>query len=102
MNIRIESIHFVADKKLKATIEKRIQKLLQYYDRITNAIVHLKLKNSGQVKDKIIEIKLMVPGEVLVASGSSKTFENALDQTLSTIKRNLVRYKETRYSRASR
>ena len=102
MNIRIESIHFVADQKLRDHVEKKIQKLNQFYDRIVNATIHLKLENSGQIRDKIIEIKLSVPGDTLFASGKNKTFESAMDAAISTLKRNLLKYKEIRFSRASR
>ena len=102
MDIRIESIHFVADQKLKERIEKKVEKLSQFFDRIINATIHLKLENSGQVRDKIIEIKLRVPGDTLFASAKHKQFESATDSALSTLKRNLVKYKETRFSKAGR
>ena len=62
MTTRIESIHFTADQKLIDFIQKKLDKLDQYHDRIIDAHVILKLENTGQVKDKVVEVKLDIPG----------------------------------------
>ena len=94
MNRRIESVHFNADQKLVDFIEKKLDKLNQYFDRIIDCHVILKLENSGQVKDKIAEVKLSVPGDVLVAKATKKTFEAAMDESSGMLRRQLIRYKE--------
>ena len=71
-----------------------MSKLEKIFDRIIEAHVKLKLENSGQIKDKIMEIHLNVPGQVLSASASEKTFETALDQVVDSLKRQLIKYKE--------
>ena len=68
MKINTTSIHFDADQKLIDYIEKKTTKLEQFFDRIIDAHVYLKLQNSGQVRDKIVEMKLMVPGDTLMAT----------------------------------
>ena len=94
MNISTTSIHFDADQKLIDYIEKKATKLDQFFDRIIDAHVYLKLENSGQVRDKIVEIKLMVPGDTLMATEVSKTFEASLDAAVDNMKRQLNKYKE--------
>ena len=94
MNISTTSIHFDADQKLIDHIQKKTAKLEQFFDRIIDAQIFLKLENSGQVKDKIVEMKLMVPGDVLMATEVSKTFEASLDAAVDNMKRQLNRYKE--------
>jgi putative sigma-54 modulation protein len=94
MTTRIESIHFTADQKLIDFIQKKLDKLDQYHDRIIDAHVILKLENSGQVKDKVVEVKLDIPGDLIVASESSKTFEAAVDEVSAILKRLLIRHKE--------
>ena len=94
MNLQITSVHFDADVKLTTYIEKKMSKLSQYYDRIVDASVFLKLENSGQVKDKIVEVKLTVPREVLIAKETNKTFEAAADEVMDNLKRQLIKYKE--------
>ena len=94
MKVRTESVHFTADQKLLDVIEKKMDRLTRYYDRIVDANVILKLENSGQVRDKIVEIKLHVPGEMLFISNTEKTFEAALDEAVSSLRRQLIRFKE--------
>lgn len=94
MKISTTSIHFDADQKLIDYIQKKTTKLDQFFDRIIDAQVYLKLENSGQVRDKIVEIKLLVPGDILMATEVSKTFETSLDAAVDNMKRQLNRYKE--------
>jgi len=94
MTTRIESIHFTADQKLVDYIQKKLDKLNQYHDRIIDAHVILKLENTGQVKDKIVEVKLDIPGDLIVATESNKTFEAAVDLVSNVLKRLLIKHKE--------
>lgn len=102
MKINIQSLHFSADKKLVDLIDKRLSKLEQYFDRIIEANVSLKLENSGQIKDKIVEVRLSIPGTVLYAKEKSKSFEAGLDTTTNALKRQLIRYKDQARARSSR
>jgi len=94
MRVQLNAVQFKADKKLILLIEKKLQKLEQLFSKIINAEIFLKLENSGKIKDKIAEIKLNVPGDVLIVKGTSKTFEEAIDQTIKTMIRVLKRYKQ--------
>ena len=94
MRVQTEAIHFSADVKLLETIDAKIQKLEHFFDRIIEARVILKLENSGQVRDKITEIKLQLPNGVIFIKETSRTFEAALDKAIVTLKRQLVKYKE--------
>lgn len=94
MKIITTAIHFDADQKLLDYIQRKTSKLDQFFDRIIDAHVYLKLENSGQVKDKIVEMKLNVPGDVLMATEISKTFEASADAAVDNMKRQLNRYKE--------
>ena len=94
MTIRIESVHFTADQKLVEFIERKVGKLAQYHDKIIDAHVILKLENTGRVKDKVVEVKLDVPGDLIVAKEINKTFEAATDQVTNVLKRLLIRHKE--------
>ncbi len=93
MNTQISARHFAADRKLKEYIERKISKLTKFFDRITNVEVNLALENSGQVKDKIVEIRVSVPGKVIIHRDSGKSFEPAFDKSLKGMKIQLKRYK---------
>lgn len=99
MQVQTQSIHFDADVKLLDFIQKRLDKLTTFYDRIIDADVILKLENSGQVKDKVAEIKLNVPGQTLHASDTSKGFEESVDNAVESLRRQLVKHKEMQRGR---
>ena len=94
MRVQTEAIHFSADVKLLMTIEQKIQKLEHFFNNILDARVILKLENSGQVRDKIAEIKISLPNGIIFIKETSKTFEAAIDKALVSLKRQLVKYKE--------
>ena len=98
MNIRTESLHFTADQKLLDYIDRKVNKLEIFYDRIIDATVYLKLENSGQIKDKIVEIKIRVPGDTLIAKEVSKTFEVGVDGAVGRLKRQIIKHKEKQRS----
>lgn len=89
MTVTFQTVHFTADQKLKDYISDKLQKLDKFYPKIIQSTVYLKLENSGQIKDKIIEIKLSVPGSTVMASCTDKTFEASFDEALENIKRQL-------------
>ena len=94
MKVHTQSVHFSADAKLISFIEKKLNKLDQFFDHIVSANVTLKLENSGQVKDKIAEIRINIPGTVLYVKETSKTFEASIDCAISSLKRQVVKHKE--------
>jgi len=93
MRVLTEAVQFKADAKLLEFIEEKLGKLEKLYDQIINAKVKLRLENSGKVKDKIVEISLNVPGDMLFAKSSSKTFEEATDDTVKALERQLKKFK---------
>lgn len=94
MQVTFQAVHFTADQKLKDYISDKLQKLVKFYPKILQATVYLKLENSGQVKDKVIEVKMSVPGHTLIATNTDKVFEASFDDALDNIKRQLKRLNE--------
>lgn len=95
INISVKSVHFHADAKLLAYVEKKISRLNRYFDRNVEAEIHLKLQDTGgKVQDKITEVKLHVPGGWMMDKKTGKTFESAINASVDTLKRQLVRHKE--------
>ena len=95
MNVKIQTVHFDADSKLITYIEKKISKLAQYHDRITNVDVYLKLDNIVHtIKDKVAEIKVMVPRHEFFVKQSSKSFEESFDEAMDAVITQIKRKKE--------
>ena len=73
MKVQVHAIHFTADRKLVESIQEKLNKLDTFYDRITGGEVFLKVATSlGKVKEKMLEIKITVPGAVLFVKETEK------------------------------
>jgi putative sigma-54 modulation protein len=94
MRIHVESVRFTADQKLLELIDKKLGKMDQYFDKIIDIHIALKLENSGQVKDKLFEARINVPGDTLICKCVDKSFEAALDEASDNLKRQLIKHKE--------
>ncbi len=95
MNVKKQAVNFDADQKLLDFIDKKVGKLETFYDKIVDAEVFLKtIQGSAQVKDKIAELKLNIPGKTLFASGESKSFEESVDMSVESVRKQLQKHKE--------
>src|ERR1700712_4741004 len=93
MKIRVQSIHFTADKKLLNFIQKKADKLDVFFDQIISGEVYLKLENVEDEANKITEIKLMLPGNQLFAKEQCKSFEEATDLAVESLKKQIDKHK---------
>jgi putative sigma-54 modulation protein len=85
MNTKVHAVHFSADSKLLDYVKEKIQKLKHFYDRIESADVYLKLENNHKkIKEKIVEIKVNIPGHKLFCMNKSTTFEKAFSLALDS------------------
>ncbi len=96
MNIKIDTVHFDADKKLIEFIEKKINKVARKSSDIISADVVLRLDKSETNENKIAEIRFEVPGNDLFAKKQAKTFEEGVDTALSALEKQIERYKNKR------
>jgi putative sigma-54 modulation protein len=94
MNIKIHSIHFDADTKLLTFIEKKVKKLVQFFDDIIGAEVFLRLEKVQDMENKVVEIKLIIPGNDIFAKKQSKSFEEATDDCVEALTRQVKKHKE--------
>lgn len=94
VNVKINSVHFDADKKLIEFIQERVNKLSNYYDKIIDSEVILKVENSHDTENKVAEIKLLIPGNDVFAKKQCKSFEEATDLAVEALRRQLKKHKE--------
>ncbi len=93
MNVKINSVHFKADKKLTDFINDKVGKLSGMYDGVIGSDVTLKVENSDSPDNKIAEIRLIIRGNDLFAKKHSSTFEEATDVAVEALRRQLTRHK---------
>ncbi|ATA68921.1 ribosomal subunit interface protein [Capnocytophaga cynodegmi] len=96
MKVYVHPVGFTVDQKLVDFIQKKMDKLDHFYDKIIEADVHLKLENTSSKENKIVEIKVHVPGESLVVKKQFKTFEEGIDSSITPLERMLLKHKEKR------
>jgi len=94
MKLNISSLKFDADIKLLDFIQKKADKLDTFYDKIIDGEVNLKLENVDNKDNKVVEIKINVPGDQLFASEKSSSFEAAADEAVEALRRQLKKFKE--------
>lgn len=95
MNVNIQSVHFEADSKLIGYVNRKLEKLSNYNDRIIQVNVFLKLDNVVHaIKDKIAEIRVHVPKHNFFVKSTSKSFEESFDDALDTMVAQIKRNKE--------
>src|SRR6185369_1809398 len=93
MNTQIQSLGFDASKKLQDLINERIEKIGQVSDRILEAKVILKLDKSDDHENKVCEIRLVIPGNDLFAKKKAVSFEQALDQVIHALEKQVHDWK---------
>lgn len=95
MNVNIQTVHFDADVKLTEYVNRKLQKLSTFHDRIIKVDVFLKLDNVvHQIKDKIAEISVHVPRTQFFVKASSKSFEESFDDAFDSLVTQIKRKKE--------
>jgi len=101
MNINVQSIRFDADKKLINFIQRRMDKLDQFFDQILEGECYLKIENTEDEANKVTEFKLNIPGGQLFAKGQAKSFEEATDQAVESLRRQINKHKTKTRTKAS-
>ena len=94
MNIQIHSVKFTAGKKLLDFVSQKVNKLTTISDDIVAAEIFLRLDHDEEKENKITEIKLEFPGGPLFARKQSKTFEEATDDVIDALKKQITKQKE--------
>jgi len=95
MNINIQTVHFDADEKLVEFVNRKLEKLATFHDRITKVEVFLKLDNLvHSIKDKVVEIKIHIPKQDCFVKATSKTFETSFENAFDSIVNQLKKKKE--------
>ena len=94
MDIKISAIRFKADKKLEQFITEKVGKLSKLHDEIIGCDVALKLENSEDNENKIVEIRVKIKGNDVLAEKQSKSFEESTDLAIEAVKKQLLKVKE--------
>lgn len=99
MNVNIQTVRFSADSKLIDYVNRKLEKLSHFTDRIIQVNVFLKLDNVVHaVKDKIAEIRVQIPRHSFFVKSTSKSFEESFDEALDSL---VVQIKKNKQKKAA-
>lgn len=94
MELSVKAIKFDATDKLQEFIEKKVTKLGKFCSDIRKVEVSLKVVKPATALNKEVNIKVLLPGEEMFVEKTCDTFEEAIDQSLPALEKQLARYKE--------
>ena len=94
MKVQMHSVHFDADQKLLDFVQQRLNKLETFYGKVTEGEVIMRLNNKDGIDNKTVEIKLLVPGNILFSQEDAPSFEAAADAATESLRRQITKYKE--------
>ncbi len=94
MKVNLHAVNFNVDKKLVDFVQEKVDKLEKYYDKIVSSDVFLKVENTSDKENKIVEVKINVPGDDFVVKKNTKSFEEGIDLAVDSLERVLVKRKE--------
>lgn len=94
MKVNVNAVNFSVDRKLVVFIQERLTKLEKYYDKVVSADVFLKVEKTSEKENKVVEVKIHVPGDEFMVKKQYRTFEEALEVSAESLERLLVKRKE--------
>ena len=94
MKVNTQSVNFNADRKLIGFIQKRMDKLDMFYDKVIKSDVFLKVENTSVKANKIFEARVSVPGDSFIVKKQCKSFEEGADMAIASLERQLKKRKE--------
>ena len=93
MQVKVQSIQFSADQKLVSFINQKVNKLNLFFDNILVSEVFLKIIRANSNNNKLVEIKINIPGKELFAKKKCQSFEAATDDAVDAIRRQINKHK---------
>ncbi len=94
MKVNVQTPNFAAKDDLLVFVGKKLSKLEQFYDKIVFADVFLKVQKTSEKQNKVVEVLLSIPGDDLMVKKEAKTFEEATDEVVKTLERQLKKRKQ--------
>ncbi|MDO6737247.1 ribosome hibernation-promoting factor, HPF/YfiA family [Wenyingzhuangia sp. 2_MG-2023] len=94
MKVIVQSVNFTADKDLVEFVNKKVEGLEKFHDKIVDGEVFLKVQQTSEKENKVSELKLNIPNHDLMVKKESKTFEEGISLCVDSMKRQLMKIKE--------
>jgi putative sigma-54 modulation protein len=96
MKTTVHAVNFTIDSKLVEFIHEKMQKLEKYYDKVIASDVFLKVEQTSEKENKLVEVKILIPGDEFIVKKQCKSFEEAMQQSADSLEIQLIKTKEKR------
>jgi putative sigma-54 modulation protein len=96
MRTDIRFIDCRPSETLRAHVEKKIEKLESEFGWVVNGKICFRRNKSDKKKNKLAEIELKVPGNVIYAEACAEKFLAACDESFAKIHRQLEKLKTSK------
>ena len=94
MNVQIQSVKFDAGQQLLDFIQKKMDRLDRFVDERSGDVeVTVRLDPDSEKGNKVVIVSLHVPGSDIRVEERAFTFEEAVDNSMDVIKRQLEKAK---------
>ena len=93
MTINIQSIGFTASEDLITYVNEKTAKLGHYLESIISSEVCLSTDKSDTKENKVCDIRLVIPGNDLLATAQCKSFEEAVTRASDALIKQIEKVK---------
>ena len=94
MKINLKSLHFKASDQLKEFVEEKVRKLFHLNEEILSAEITLFANDIKIKRNKVCEIRLVVPGYDDFVKREAASFEEAVLDAVAALQKILRRKKD--------
>ena len=94
MKVYVQSVNFTADKDLITFVEEKTGGMEKFHDKIIDCEVFLKVQQTSEKENKLVELKINIPGHELMVKKEAKTFEEGTLLAVDSMKRQLKKIKQ--------
>jgi len=94
MKISIQSIDCTPRQDLLDLVNEKLEKLSHFSDRILEYKVVLRVEKADKRDNKVIEVRVVIPGNDLFVKKTSESFEESLQKSYDVLQREIKDWKE--------
>jgi len=94
MTVNFQYVNTDVSPTLSSFTEEKLQKLSEKFEFLISAQVYIKHDDKDHEAGKICNMELSLPGPRIYATSNERTYEQAVNETISDLKRQLKKRKE--------
>ncbi len=94
MTITVNPVNFNSSKDLTTRVEELFENIDKYNDQLIGLDIYLKSLTETETGEKMVEVKIFLPGKNLFVAEKGNDFVSAAQQTVDVVKRVIRKEKE--------